>query len=449
MNLDNAIKETNLENEKKLASYHFYVPAGWINDPNGIIFFDGSYKVFYQYNPNENYWNNITIGVSESDDLLRYKTFIVALAPTKEVTGIFSGSVTTDEDGLHLIFTKHIEKENFRKESISAAFSSDGKTFSTDFKEIIKEHTLPLFDSENFRDPFIYKEKNINYLVVATKDKEENLGKVFVLKSKTLKDFEFAFEIGPLEVFGEMIECPALGKIGDYYVLTYSYIKKDKNNKEIHKSAYLILDIDFENNVYSILRCGKLDNSPDFYAQTLFATKENELALISWFNSWDYKPIEQEHNLKSCGIFTYPRILDIENGFLVQKPYKEIQKHIVKQFKYLSGTFNVPSLLKIEGKKEFKVDFVNPNKSKAFEILYYKNKLYLKAGSQIIQSIYEYNEDIILLVMLDYTSCELFINHGKETLSKRIYFESDKLSLNISKRENIDSLIVAEISLDE
>lgn len=441
--------EINSLNQKsqKLASYHFYAPKGWINDPNGVIFYKDNYHIFYQYNPYENHWNNISIGVATSKDLLKFDDFKVALAPTKEVDGIFSGSIIEKDDNLHLIYTKHIERNNFRKESISEAFSNDGIDFKSDFKDLVDEDTLPLFDSENFRDPFIYKEKDTYYLFIASRDKEENLGKVFVLRSKTLDNFKYYFEIGPLEVFGEMVECPAIGKIGDYYVLVYSKIKKDESGKDIHTTGYLLLDMDLENGYYAILKCGVMDASKDFYAPQLFKTKSGELALISWFDSWDYKPFEQEHNLESCGIFTYPRILEIENGSIIQKPYKEIQKHVETQFKYLGGFIKTTSLIKLVAFDEFKIDFINDKNEKVLELLYYKDRLHLRSGDLIDTSIFEYKEEVVLLIMLDNSSCEIFLNHGKETMSKRVYFNSDKLKLDITKQEHIDSLIVAELKI--
>ena len=441
--------EINSLNQKsqKLASYHFYAPKGRINDPNGVIFYKDNYHIFYQYNPYENHWNNISIGVATSKDLLKFDDFKVALAPTKEVDGIFSGSIIEKDDNLHLIYTKHIERNNFRKESISEAFSNDGIGFKSDFKDLVDEDTLPLFDSENFRDPFIYKEKDTYYLFIASRDKEENLGKVFVLRSKTLDNFKYYFEIGPLEVFGEMVECPAIGKIGDYYVLVYSKIKKDESGKDIHTTGYLLLDMDLENGYYAILKCGVMDASKDFYAPQLFKTKSGELALISWFDSWDYKPFEQEHNLESCGIFTYPRILEIENGAIIQKPYKEIQKHVETQFKYLGGFIKTTSLIKLVAFDEFKIDFINDKNEKVLELLYYKDRLHLRSGDLIDTSIFEYKEEVVLLIMLDNSSCEIFVNHGKETMSKRVYFNSDKLKLDITKQEHIDSLIVAELKI--
>ena len=432
---------------KEVASYHFHVPKGWINDPNGVIYFENKYRMFFQYNPYETYWNNISIGVAESDDLLKFENFNVALAPTKDVNGIFSGSVTSDSDGLHLIFTKHVENMFLRRESISRSFSQNAVNFHTDFKEIVDEKTLPEFDSENFRDPFIYREDGVNYLFIASKDKEENLGKVIVLKSKNLNEFKYAFEIGPLEVFGEMIECPAVGKIGDEYVLIYSYITQRKDGKTVHLNGYLILDMDLENSNYSILKHGVIDSGIDFYAPQLFATKDNELGMISWLNSYDYDPIEHKYDLPSCGIYSYPRILEIENGELIQKPYKEILKRVKKQYHYCEKEFPVKSMLKIQANGEFKIEFKGSENVEPVELLFYKSKLYLKFNDIVSESIKSFSDELTLLILLDYTSFEVFINLGKETLSRRVFFGSDSVSIKITNPENIKNMIIAELDI--
>ena len=432
---------------KEVASYHFHVPKGWINDPNGVIYFENKYRMFFQYNPYETYWNNISIGVAESDDLLKFENFNVALAPTKDVNGIFSGSVTSDSDGLHLIFTKHVENMFLRRESISKSFSQNAVNFHTDFKEIVDEKTLPEFDSENFRDPFIYREDGVNYLFIASKDKEDNLGKVIVLKSKNLNEFKYAFEIGPLEVFGEMIECPAVGKIGDEYVLIYSYITQRKDGKTVHLNGYLILDMDLENSNYSILKHGVIDNGVDFYAPQLFATKDNELGMISWLNSYDYDPIEHKYDLPTCGIYSYPRILEIENGELIQKPYKEILKRVKKQYHYCEKEFPVRSMLKIQANGEFKIEFKGSENVEPVELLFYKSKLYLKFNDIVSESIKSFSDELTLLILLDYTSFEVFINLGKETLSRRVFFGSDSVSIKLTNPENIKNMIIAELDI--
>ncbi|MBR2292811.1 MAG: glycoside hydrolase family 32 protein [Clostridia bacterium] len=78
---------------------HFTAKNGWINDPNGLIYFDGKYHMFYQYNPCENKWNNMHWGHAVSTDMLHWEETDVALFPDK--TGaMFSGCAIVDEKNL-------------------------------------------------------------------------------------------------------------------------------------------------------------------------------------------------------------------------------------------------------------------------------------------------------------------------------------------------------------
>ena len=78
---------------------HFSTKNGWINDPNGMIYADGKYHLFYQHNPCEPMWENMHWGHAVSDDMLHWREEDIALFPDK--TGMmYSGSAVVDEDNL-------------------------------------------------------------------------------------------------------------------------------------------------------------------------------------------------------------------------------------------------------------------------------------------------------------------------------------------------------------
>ena len=96
---------------KKRQWYHFMPECGWMNDPNGLIYYKGKYHLFYQFYPYGPYWSAMHWGHAISDDLLNWEYLPVALAPSEpyddcQKGGIFSGSAVTGKDGrLYLFYT--------------------------------------------------------------------------------------------------------------------------------------------------------------------------------------------------------------------------------------------------------------------------------------------------------------------------------------------------------
>ena len=92
---DTIVGENDLYKEKYRPQLHYTSRRGWTNDPNGMVYYDGEYHLFYQHNPYETGWGNMTWNHAVSNDLLHWEELSLALLPDEWGT-MFSGSAVID-----------------------------------------------------------------------------------------------------------------------------------------------------------------------------------------------------------------------------------------------------------------------------------------------------------------------------------------------------------------
>ena len=90
-----------------MSELHLKAPRGWINDPNGFIYYNGEYHLFYQHFPYAPRWGRMHWGHAVSSDLTNWKHLDIALFPTKtdDKDGCFSGSAIEKDGAMHLFYT--------------------------------------------------------------------------------------------------------------------------------------------------------------------------------------------------------------------------------------------------------------------------------------------------------------------------------------------------------
>ncbi len=208
----------NVYQEEHRPQLHFSTMRGWINDPNGLIYYDGEYHLFYQHNPYGTGWGNMHWGHAVSKDLLHWEQLEEALYPD-EVGVAFSGSCvidyentsgfkTGDEDVMVAIYTssffpsdKEMEQGMEYRERTSLAFSNDrGRTWTKYEGNPIISNRQEYLKSGNNRDPNVFWHEPTQKWVMAI---FERIG-ITIFTSENLKDWK---EESHFEMFWE---CPEL-----------------------------------------------------------------------------------------------------------------------------------------------------------------------------------------------------------------------------------------------
>lgn len=191
--------------EKFRPAYHFSPAWGWMNDPNGMVYKDGEYHLFYQYNPYGSMWGNMHWGHAISKDLIHWEHQPVAIAPDALGT-IFSGSCVVDKDntagfGAGAIVAFYTSASD--RQTQSMAYSLDnGRTFK-------KYDRNPILTStrRDFRDPkvFWHKESGKWVMVLAVGQEMQ------LYSSPDLKEWTYESSFGEGQgAHAGVWECPDL-----------------------------------------------------------------------------------------------------------------------------------------------------------------------------------------------------------------------------------------------
>ena len=226
--------------------FHLLPTKNWMNDPNGPIFWNGQYHMFFQYNPNAAVWGDMHWNHAVSDDMIHWKHLPIALAPTPgwdDADGCFTGSAVNHNGTATILYTgvKATSKEratlrdgnhNFR-ETQCLATSTDPRLLKW---EKWKQPVIHPPDDPNlagFRDPFLWKDEKTKvwYLGVASGQFKVG-GRVLLYRSKDLRNWEYLHPLAtgrwrekentnPVDS-GEMWECPDFFPLGKKHVLLYS-----------------------------------------------------------------------------------------------------------------------------------------------------------------------------------------------------------------------------------
>ena len=173
---------------------HLQPERGWINDPNGLCYFQGKYHAFFQHNPKAPVWDTMHWGHAVSEDLLHWEELPIALYPDQPYEsgqGCFSGSAVEKDGRLYLFYTA---VDSSLAQTQCLAWTDDGQHFTKYPGNPILPQSPIDPASKDFRDPKVFPWKDGSYRMVCGVGKE-GYAAVVLYRSQDLLHWDY---VGPL-----------------------------------------------------------------------------------------------------------------------------------------------------------------------------------------------------------------------------------------------------------
>lgn len=455
--------------------YHYTPEKNWVNDPNGMVYLDGEYHLFYQHNPFGDNSGHMSWGHAVSKDLKTWEELPIAIPETmnadSSTTMVFSGGAVVDslntsgffekgfKKGMVAIYTSHIEKKGTGlSQSQSLAYSSDkGRTWKFYDKNPVLDIGL-----KDFRDPnvFLYEGK---WKMIVAKPLEYM---VQIYESTNLKDWKLLSEFGKIGDVAKIWECPSMFKVPIENSDKFKWVVMISSAGE--DTAFVGMQYfvgEFDGKKFTpdaqegVLR---IDYGKDFYAAIPFnnlPAKDTHPMIMAWENNWIYgNDIPSEGRR---GMFSMPRKLSLvnENGkfHLVQKPVYADNIHTetltlkanelteVKTIEMPNNSYRLNLTIDLANSKGFLIDLLKNGEEKS--ILSYNvtsqklsfdrtksgkvdfNKMFPSIESM---KVVPQNGILKLDIFVDNSIVEVFANEGRVVLTDLVFPNTKKGNVSIS-----------------
>lgn len=272
-------------NELYRPQIHFTPAKNWMNDPNGMVYVDGVYHLFYQYNPQSNDWGNMSWGHATSTDLIHWTEQTVALT-RDELGDIFSGSAVIDKNntagfGANAMVALYTSASDVQQQSL--AYSTDGGKNFTRYtgNPVIKN------SDDNLRDPKVFWHEDTKQWIMALA-KGWKMG-IELYSSPDLKTWTHQSTFF-MELAGRpsiQWECPDLIQLGNKWVLLVSV----NPGGPVLGSGTMYFIGDFDGKTFTADALDYplwLDYGMDNYADVTWSNTGDRKVMIGWMNNWQY-----------------------------------------------------------------------------------------------------------------------------------------------------------------
>ena len=423
--------------------FHFTPATNWMNDPNGLIYFDGEYHLFYQHNPQGNEWGYMHWGHAVSKDLVHWQHLPIAINPDmdstdKEYGTAWSGSAIVDKKNL-------LGQQEGDTPTLLAFYTSRNCgqriAYSTDKGRTWKKYKgnpVIAFDKQDdARDPKVFwHDESQKYIMVlwCMPNGEKNAQGFSIYSSDNLTDWTFESHLAGFYECPDLVKLPVNRRADDTRWVIFdgdgSYVIGQFDGKKFSPETPKIQG-DYGKNYYATQT---FNNIPSEDGRTI---------QLAWMRGGEYP------GMPFNGQFTFPCELALKTYLdgirLIRTPIKEIEllhekgeiwenknlipgldKNLTKKVKgdclHIIGTF------KLESVNSFGFVVRNSRKDTGTEIRYDATKHILSCLGKSV-SLEPEDGKIQLDILLDRTSLELFANNGKVVMSSCFTADPDATNL--------------------
>ncbi|WP_127580331.1 glycoside hydrolase family 32 protein [Paenibacillus koleovorans] len=298
-------------------AFHFRPPAQWMNDPNGTLYHNGYYHVFYQHNPFGETHGNMHWGHARSRDLVNWEHLPIALAPSpeKKESQIFSGCVWIDGDGKPVILYSSVGAYPRQQ---WAAFPEDEEWIRWKKYEGNPVVTTKANDSLTFnlhmQDPYVFTVGQRTFMVLCGGIEEQRVVTLHEAVDASLLSWEYRGILYRVTDnsggYQGYPECPIFFELDHKYVLLH-----------LGPMMYRVGTFNMDEYTFAPELSARMDLGSSFHATNILEDEKGKV-LFSWIpNSGEYFNQKKGWN----GVLALPRRLSLDSELrLLQKPAEEL-----------------------------------------------------------------------------------------------------------------------------
>ena len=442
--------------------YHIMPPVGWLNDPNGLCQFRGVYHAYFQYSPLNVHGGGGFWGHCMSRDLLHweYKEPVLTTDIPEDESGVYSGSALIENDRMYLFYTGNVKKpgdydyiDAGRISTQILTESEDGQHMSEKVK-LLGMEDYPEDMTQHIRDPKVWKENGRYFMVLGARRRDwdsrgnrSDKGGMLLYTSGDKRKWSLYQEYVPEKPFGYMWECPDIFRLGGRKILSFcpqGLPSEAEKYQNIYQSGYSFLE-DGQSPEESF---HEWDMGFDFYAPQTFETEDKRRILIGWAGMPDTEKIHRNLSVKNgwqhC--LTIPTELTFHDGRIFRMPVRELEDLPWAKMKKENGRYHwADRTVRLQIKE------INGNRQ-TIRLGNEKNGLTILADGDRVELSFSGNsgnpsrcgggrgrrtsrvEGMVreMLVIIDSSIVEVFVNSGETVFTTRIYLEKEERELDVS-----------------